>query len=396
MTLRRKLALPMVASAMLVLPMTAAAQDGDAPQEEEEAEVVATDDTEVAVDDGPTLAADGWQLDIGGYIRAGYTQIQADPNFELYGRNDGFGVEDARLLTRVETDMGLGAVLGLDAGSRLVRTDPDSPVEELSVRMTDAYIFYQPLPFVELNAGQFKAPFDAEDLISASELLFVNRSVFNRGVRDVEGFNKAGLSQDRQVGLQARGRYNLDRDGFGVSYAAAVANGNGPNVSLNENDNLAIYGRLNLHWADMVTLGGGAFTNDRSLGEAPNQTDRETWGWTADLLVDFMGATLFANIVQEERTLPEIETNPDTSATGYQVQLAYEEPNFGLQPAYRFAHFEDDEFANHDALTHHTLGLNYNAQDLPLRVMANYTIISEDGEPEIDNDRLDLLVQLQW
>ena len=398
MTVTKTIILPLLTATTLVgLPSLAMAEAGDSPDDAAQEHTASTyDDAEAATNSQPLIAGDGWALSMGGYVRAGYTQIQADPNFEFYGRNDGFSLDDARLVTRVDSEHGLGAVIGLDAGSRLVRTSPDSPVEELGVRMTDAYLYYRPLPFLELNAGQFKAPFDAEDLVSAADLLFVNRSVFNRGVRDVEGFNKQGLSQDRQVGIQARGHYQLDAEGFGVSYAAALANGNGPNTSLNENDNLAIYGRLNLHWDDIVTLGGGVFTNDRTVGDLPDQTDRETWGWTADLRLEYMGATIFANIAEENRELPEIGTNPDTSAMGFQVQAAYEILDFGIQPAYRFARFEDDEFANHDSVTHQTIGLNYNAPDYPLRLMANYTLISEDGEPEIDNDRFDVLVQLEW
>ncbi len=352
---------------------------------------------------------DRWSLAIGGYMRTSYTWIQDDPVHELFGRNDGFQILDARLITRAEMDNGIGAVFSLDAGSRLTRTDPDSPVEELAMRMADAYVYYSPLDFLELNAGQFKAPFDAEDLISSADLLFVHRSVANRGVQDVEGFNVDGLSQSRQVGLQARGLFPFDDeadDGPAVSYALAVANGNGPNQSMNENDRLAYYGRAGFHWGDMVSVGGAAFLNDRTFGEPPNQVDRETWGWTADVRADVEGVSLFANVVSETRSVPELEQDPETTGLGYQAQLAYEVPDIGVQPAYRFAYYdptfrhggdEEDDFFEHDSQIHHTLGINYNAPEYPLRLMANYTFIvhEEEGRP-LDNDRLDLLLQLQW
>lgn len=356
------------------------------------------------LDDG-----DRWSLAIGGYMRTAYTWIQADPDHELFGRNDGFQILDARLITRAEMDNGLGALFSLDAGSRLVRTDPDSPVEELAMRMADAYVYYSPIDYVEFNAGQFKAPFDAEDLISSADLLFVHRSVANRGVRDVEGFNVRGLSQSRQIGVQARGTVPFgdeDDDGPAVSYALAAANGNGPNVSMNENDNLAYYGRAAFHWGEWVSVGGAAFHNDRTFGEPPNQVDRETRGWTADVQAHVEGVSLFANVVSETRSVPDLEQDPETTGLGYQVQLAYEEPTFGIQPAYRFAYYdpthrhggdEEDDFFEHDAQFHHTVGLNYNAHDYPLRLMANYTFAlqEEEGRP-LDNDRLDLLLQLQW
>ena len=351
---------------------------------------------------------DPWVLDIGGYIRAGYTYIEADPDHELFGRNDGFRLADARLVMRGELDYGLGFIMSLDAGSRLVRTSPDSPVEELAVRMTDTYAYYAPFDFLEFNLGQFKAPFDVEDLISTSNLLFINRSVANRGVQDVEGFNVQGMSQSRQIGLQARGQYPIldDEDGPMVSYAAAVANGNGPNRSMNENDRLAYYGRLSFHWGDMIAIGGGAFINDRTFGDPPNQVDRETWGWTADVQASLYGASLLANVVSETREVPELEQDPETTGLGYQLQLAYEEPYFGFQPAYRFAYYDPtsdhggegpDDFFEEQALTYHTIGLNYNAPYYPLRLMANYTITVEESDARsLDNDRIDLMVQLQW
>ena len=415
-------------SAALLLSLSASADDTDAAPDSADEQPDITSpmgaafapayydpDTDVRVAGGDDAA---WTLDIGGYIRSGYTHIQADPDYELFGRNDGFVMSDARLTNRGQLDNGLGFVMTLDAGSRLVRTTPGSPVQELAVRMTDTYVYYAPFEdsWLEFNLGQFKAPFDAEDLISASDLRFVNRSVFNRGVQDVEGFNVEGMSQDRQVGLQARGTLPLvevdgpegDPQSLAVSYAAAVANGNGPNQSLNENSQLATYGRLVAHWGDVVAIGGAAFYNPRTFGDPPDQIDRDRTGWTADLQVDLFGFSLLTNVVNETRTIPEFDDaqNPETRGLGYQVQLAYEEPFFGLEPAYRFAHYDpndvdengetQDEFFENDALTYHTLGLNYNAQDYPIRLMTNYTITVEEEARQIDNDRLDLLLQLQW
>ena len=356
---------------------------------------------------------DNWTLDIGGYIRTGFTYIQPDPDYELYGRNDGFVMSDARLTTRGQLDNGLGFVMSLDAGGRLVRTTPDSPVEELSMRMTDTYVYYAPFEFIEFNLGQFKAPFLAEDLVSSSDLLFIHRSVANRGVQDVEGFNVDGLSEDRQVGLQARGTVPIiDLDGpegdeqpLAVSYAAAVANGNGPNRSLNENSRLASYGRLVAHWGNVVGVGASVFDNDRTFGDPPNQTDQEFRGWTADIHADLFGASLLASYTSRTEQAPDLPQNEAVTALGYQLQIAYEEPFLGIQPAYRFAYYDpsddfgddvESDFFEDDALTYHTFGLNFNARDYPVRLMANYTLKLEEGARQLDNDQLDLLLQLQW
>lgn len=342
-----------------------------------------------------------WTLEFGGLIRTRYTHIQADPQHQLFGRNDGFTLSDARFITRGTLDSNLGFVLSFDAGSRIVRTTPDSPVDRLAARMTDTYLFYSPFEFLELSAGQFKAPFDLEDLISTSSLLFVNRSVTNRGVQGVEGFNVEGLSQDRQIGVRAQGQIfflseDNEAEGPGVGYGLAIANGNGPNVSMNNNNRLAYYSRLSLHWGEMVSIGGGLFHNDSTLGDPPSQVDRLRWGWTADLLVSAYNATLFANIVSRQQETPELPQDPEVQSMGFQVQVAYEEPFFGFQPTYRFAYYNPDSELADRALTHHTMGLNYNAANLPLRLMANYTIALEEEALQMDNNRLDLLLQLTW
>lgn len=343
-----------------------------------------------------------WTLQFGGFLRTRYTHIENDPAHEIFGRNDGFSLSDARFITRGSLDDKLGFVLSFDAGSRVVRSTPDSPVDRLAARMTDTYLFYAPSDFLELNAGQFKAPFDREDLISTSTLLFVNRSVANRGIQGVEGFNVPGLSQDRQIGVRAHGSFfpladsHSAADGPGLSYALAIANGNGPNLSLNNNDKPAYYGRLNLHWGDLVSIGGALFHHDDTLGDPPNQVDRLRWGWTADLLVQAYGASLLANVIGQEQQTPELPQEPELSALGYQVQLAYEEPFFGFQPAYRFAYYDPDNQLQDRARTHHTIGLNYNDTTYPLRLMANYTIALEEEAVEMDNNRLDLVVQLTW
>lgn len=347
-----------------------------------------------------------WTLALGGYIRAGYTAIGDDPNVELIGRNDGFTMADARLTTTGQMDNGLGFVFQFDAGSRLVRTSQDSPVEALALRMTDVYAYYAPLEFLEINVGQFKAPFDVEDLVSTGNLLFVHRSVANRSVQNVEGYNVDGLSAGRQIGVQLRGDYFFggeDDEGPGISYALAATNGNGPNASLNSNDRLAYFGRLMLHWGDEIALGSAVFYNDDTFGEEPNRVDRVRQGWTADLQVNLFGASVLANVVAASVDSPDLPDDPELSALGYSVQLAYQAP-FGLQPAYRLASYdpsssygsESSVIFENDALTYHTIGLNYNAPTYPVRVMANYTLTTEQDARRLDNDRLDLILQLSW
>src|SRR5690606_16243474 len=220
-----------------------------------------------------------WQIVLSGFLRTRYTEIQDDPNFDTVGQHDGFVLSHARIGLDGSLDNGLGFEFQVDASAPIGQVRSDSPVENLAVRATDAYVRYAPHELVRFQLGQFKSPFDAEDLLSTADLLFVNRSVVSRGVADYEGFALPGLSVGRELGLQLSGRsFPMAEgdavEGFGVSYAAAVTNGTSANRSLNDNDRFAYYGRVGLHWGTYVSLGGAYMFNDDTFGEAPNRIDR--------------------------------------------------------------------------------------------------------------------------
>ncbi len=346
----------------------------------------------------------GWSVEFFGYVRTQYTAIQNDPTFNQFGRHDGFSIADARLGFDGYLHNGLGFQLEIDAADALRTSDVNSPARQLAALLKDGYLYYHPNRMFRASAGQFKVPFDIEELISTANILFIERSVGNRGVLGAEGPNREGLSLGREVGvrLDSEPIYFGDPNGFGISYAAAVTNGTRAGVSVNDNDKLAYSGRLNLHWGQIVRLGAGVYFNDRLLGELPDQIGETRTGWTADLTAKIAGFTLLSNVIQVDiAPASAVPNEPTRTARSYQVQVAYQEPFWGLQPAYRFAYYDpatnltqtvDPAF---EALTYHTIGLNYNAKTYPVRVMVDYTLTGE-ADRAIDNDRFDALVQVQW
>ena len=97
--------------------------------------------------------------------------------------------------------------------------------------------------------------------------------------------------------------------------------------------------------------------------------------------------------------------NPFTTANALQVQAGYLIPVVNLQPVYRFASFDPTadynidsagDFREADSLVQHTIGLNYIAPDYPVTVMFDYTVTQEQAGRELDNNRLEVLVQLTW
>ena len=350
-----------------------------------------------------------WEIGIGGYVRTNFSSIENDPDVDFVGRNDGFQLFNARLSFNGEMDNGLGFVFEFD-GAVDEESDVNSAVVDVGMRLKDTFIYYQPFDQLRITAGQFKPPYDVEELTSNADLLFIRESVGSAGVSGVAGFNVEGLSLSREVGLRVDGEpwffLGDEEMGLGVSYSAAVTNGQEANQSFNDNDKLAYYGRGALHVGEYVELGGAYYKNDETRGERPDLVGVDTSAWTADVMVDVEGVTAIGSIMQKkELPFDGQEDEGETTAMAYQGQIAYEEPFLGLQPAYRFAYYDPSaDFTGpsggggfeSDALTYHTIGLNYNAQDYPLRLMVNYTITGEQEQRKLKNNRLDALVQLSW
>ena len=341
-----------------------------------------------------------WSLLVGGYIRVGYVGIENDAS-GTFGRHDGFGLANARLALD-GTMRSLGFEFQLDGAVDQFEAAND-PVATVHTRIRDANLFWQPLDFLRVSAGQFKVPFDVEEQISTSRLLFANRSVGSRGVGNIEGRNVDGLSFDRQVGLMVGSDpfYLLadgdEPSGPGVSYGIAVTNGQSGSRALNDNDKFAGYGRAALHWGEYVSVGGAYAINPRTIGVDPDTLEEDLNAWTADIVVDVVGFTAIGSIIGASVTRPDLDgAEPETSALAYQGQLAYREPFLGFQPAVRYAYFDPAERADEsDALTHLTFGLNY-LPPYPVRLQLNYTVAQETEELSLANNRFDAVLQVTW
>lgn len=367
-----------------------------------------------------TKLRDKWTFTFGGYIRAQYVAIQDDPEATLIGRNDGFVMANARpFVTGEMKDIGLGFRMQLELAAAMGPVTPSLPQRPQVARPRDMHIYYDPIPQLEIQLGQFKAPFDAESLQSTGNMLFVNRSVGNIGVDAFSGRDLRGLEVDREVGVQVLGRYFFTSEGNapegpGISYALAVTNGAPAQDTFNDNDALAMYGRLMFHYGDIFSLGGAALLNDQSIGEPPDRIEQRRTGFTGDVQVHVAGVHAFASFTQRRESTQLFAQNvagQETFATSraLQAQIGYEIPKLRITPAYRFAMFDPtadysagdeapgtiDQFER-DALTYHTFGLSYIGATYPIRVMLNYTVTGEDAARELTNNRFDALVQLTF
>lgn len=350
--------------------------------------------------------ANQFDLAINGYLRTvlGFVHDDATQT-DFVGRNDGFKVGNARLIVS-GSYRDLHFELGLD-GAVDRRDGSNTATGEVKVSLKDAFVRYAPWSWLHLTVGQFKPPFDAEELTSTRSMLFIDRAVESRGVLGVEGRNVAGLSLDRQVGVMlSSDDLMLASVPLGLRYYVAVTDGTDANHPLNDNDSFAYTGRLEFLWSDHLVVGVGAHHNAQTLGEAPDLLNQTRFGLAADLSLDIAGVLLRGQFMRFTTTVDDVEGEPEITAMGYHAQIGYELP-WGFVPAYRFASYDptsdfdagDPAVASQfdaDALMYHTVGLAWFAPGYPARLAFNYTLTVEEDARELNNDRVDFLVQVEF
>ncbi|MEE2755205.1 MAG: porin [Myxococcota bacterium] len=344
-------------------------------------------------------------IEISGFVRARYVSIfESSDGPDFVGENDGFFLENARLVADVKK-RSMFARISID-GSVDRRDANNTAVGQVDVGMRDAWVGYETKAGFGILVGQFKPPFDAEELQSTADMVFIDRSVESRGVRGVEGFNTSGLSLPRQAGVQTYGRVHFD-DQWRLDYALSVTNGSRANQPVNDNETLAYIGRISLHQGPYMTIGCGAYQNRVTNGVPPDLLSEDLFGWVVDLKyqrpVGPVRLLLSGQYMSQSTDALDVPDEPTMTARGYHGAAGVELP-MGVILAYRYAYvdptaeFESEDPAatavlDNDAVTLHTAALSYGFKDIPVQLQMNYTLFAEQDGRTIDNDRLDLLVQ---
>ena len=344
------------------------------------------------------------------YLRTRYGAVlDSETNPDFVGQNDGFRLDNARLQVDLKDRQFLGR-FSID-GAVDQRDADNTSRGQMKLSLRDAWMAWQPMKIVRLGAGQFKPAFDGEELRSTQKMLFIERAVESRGIRGVEGWNVAGLSLNRELGLFAQVRLGLS-NAVTVVTDLSVSNGNSASDPVNDNDTLAGTGRIAVEIKRIFSLGGGYRMNEMTSGDAPDRLSDEVSAWVGDLkfripvgAITFMGSGQY---MQRSVSSVDVPTEPNRTGTGYHAALGVRLFD-GLELAYRYASLDPtSEFETTDAVAmavldadgviHHTVGLNYapDPEKNPVKVQVNYTRAVEDDGLTIDNDRLDILLQFAF
>ncbi len=354
------------------------------------------------------------KLVLGGYIQINFEDgdVSAfEGSFGLRALKDRFRLRRTRVnLTgdfaeqfdfKVEGDFGQGD--GLNSN-------------RLAFSATDIFVNWHQFPEAQVKVGQWKAPFGLEQLTPDPSLIIIERSL-----------PTGAITPDRQIGAQLWGKpfTNIWPDEKDLlTYYAGIFNGNGRNVSVNDNNNFMYVGRLELMpfkgkifgQESSLKLGGDvlnsrddAGTNisstlnllvnaDGSLSPfvLPGADERTAWG--VDAWLKLGPFDLIGEYLQEKvngRTVNGVPPGfADFTTNGYYITAAYFLIPKKLQAAVQWQDLNPGQRGS-DGIHSITGGLNYYIHGDDLKLMVNYIHTWSDfreANPQFGEDQFDEVI----
>lgn len=326
-------------------------------------------------------------------LRMGYDLVYPDPDVLFVGHNDGFFLDQARVGLGATYAGRFYALVVLELASVLPGGKANNPVQPLTGAARDAYLLWQPSEFFQLSVGQQRVPFDIEGQVAAARLVFTGRSVASAGVRAGRGYEVAGLSPDRQLGVVI-GSPRADLGSLALDYRLALTNGAPVNQLGNDNKLPALYGRFGVAFGDWVGGGLAASWNPRTEGEVPNLFTETHLGLAGDVQLNVFGIdVLTQGIFRRVQFDTAFDDAADPNAADHAVGVTtwavlrdpFGLPMFGFAPGYRFS-FLDPSFSDpDDQLIEHTFAVRYQPPTpLPITFLLDATLLFEPAELELD------------
>src|SRR6266576_2340518 len=281
---------------------------------------------------------------------------------------------------------------------------------------TDIFINWHQFAEANVKVGQWKAPFGLEQLTPDPSLIIIERSL-----------PTGAITPDRQIGAQLWGKpfTNIWPDGKDLlTYYAGIFNGNGRNVSVNDNNNFMYVGRL-----EVIPFKGKIFGQESSLklgGDVLNSRDDagtnisstlnllvnadgslspfvlpgadERTAWGVDAWLKFGPFDLIGEYLQEKVDGRTVNGMPpgfaDFTTNGFYITAAYFLIPKTLQLAVRWEDLNPGQMGN-DGIHSITGGLNYYIHGDDLKLMVDYIHTWSDfreANPEFGQDAFDEVI----
>jgi len=281
---------------------------------------------------------------------------------------------------------------------------------------TDIFVNWHQYPEAQIKIGQWKAPFGFEQLTPDTSLYVIERSL-----------PTGAITPERQVGVQLWGKpfttaWPEQKDL--LTYYAGIFNGNGRNVSINDNNNFMYVGRLELlpfkgkilGQDSSLKLGGDVLNSrdDAGTNISPSLTlkvnadgslssftlpgaDQRT-AWSVDAWLKLGPFDLIGEYLEEYvdgRTVNGMSPGfADFTTNGYYVEGAYFLIPKKLQAAVQWQYLNPGQKGN-DGIESITGGLNYYIHGDDIKLMVNYIHTWSDfrqAHPSLGDDNFDEVI----
>jgi hypothetical protein len=285
---------------------------------------------------------------------------------------------------------------------------------------TDIFVNWHQFPEAQIKVGQWKAPFGLEQLTPDTSLFTIERSL-----------PTGAITPERQIGVQIWGKpfTNLwPQQKDLLTYYVGIFNGNGRNITNNDNNNFMYGGRL-----ELLPFKGKIFGQDSSLklgGDVLNSRDDkgtnisqtlnllvnadgslspftlpgadERTAWSVDAWLNIGPFDLIGEYLQEDvdgRTVAGVAPGfADFEPSGWYVQGSYFLIPKKVQAVVKWEALTPGQFGS-DGIHSITGGLNYYIHGDAIKLMANYVHTWSDfraARPGTGDDQFDeVIMRLQ-
>src|SRR6266540_3146334 len=281
---------------------------------------------------------------------------------------------------------------------------------------TDIFVNWHQFPWAQVKVGQWKAPFGLEQTTPDTSLYIIERSL-----------PTGAITPERQIGIQLWGKpfasvWPEQKDL--LTYYAGIFNGNGRNISNNDNNNFMYVGRLESTlfkskiWgqesflklgADVLNSRDDKGTNisqslnllvnaDGSLSPFVLPGADERTAWSVDAWLKLGPFDLIGEYLEEYvngRTVKGVSLGfADFTTNGYYVTAGYFLIPKKLQLAVQWQDLNPGQKGN-DGIRSITGGLNYYIHGDDIKLMVNYIHTWSDfreAHPQFGDDQFDEVI----
>jgi hypothetical protein len=281
---------------------------------------------------------------------------------------------------------------------------------------TDIWVNWHQFPAAQIKVGQYKAPFGLEQLTPDTALLTIERTL-----------PTGAITPDRQIGIELWGKpfasiWPEQKDL--LTYYAGIFNGNGRNITVNDNNNFMFVGRLELQpfkgkiagQQSFLKLGGDVLNSrdeqgvnisqsgnllvntDGSLSPFNLPSADERTAWSVDAWLEVGPFDLIGEYLQEHvqgRTVSGVlPAFSNFTTNGFYVTGGYFLLPKKLQAVVQWQYLNPGQKGN-DGLYSILGGLNYYIRGDNLKLMVNYIHTWSDfrqANPEFGEDQFDEVI----